>query len=282
MDSRSSGYRSFYPVGIYFGIWICQRTIARDGNRLGARSIPEYLGDRYQSEALRVSAAILSLMLLFYLAGQLVAGLVMFEMMLGMSKITALVVTTLVLLGYVTLGGAHADILTDSTQGALMVILAIAVIVLFATGTGFNGLDALLDNLGRQDLRLLGWFNPEVPIVASPWSMFAIVVSHIPLGLLPHMGNKNMGLTGRGESQSISHSRISFWTYPARYGTRWPDCARAAGRLINCKRRKCRTSYNVYRAVPNLACGDAGSRRSCGRNVDRRRTRNLDVTGLCE
>jgi len=179
-----------YPVGIYFGVWICQRTIARDGNRLGARSIPEYLGDRYQSEALRVSAAILSLMLLFYLAGQLLAGLVMFEMMLGVPKIVALVVTTLVLLCYVTLGGAHADILTDSTQGALMVILAIAVIILFITGTGFGGLDALLDNLGRQDSRLLGWFNPEVPIVASPWSMFAIVVSHIPLGLLPHMGNK--------------------------------------------------------------------------------------------
>ena len=42
-----------YPVGIYVGILICQRTIARYGNLAGARSIPEYLGERYQSEALR-------------------------------------------------------------------------------------------------------------------------------------------------------------------------------------------------------------------------------------
>jgi Na+/proline symporter len=33
-------------------------------------------------------------------------------------------------------------------------------------------------------------FNADVPITASPWSMFALVVAHIPLGLLPHIGNK--------------------------------------------------------------------------------------------
>jgi Na+/proline symporter len=30
-----------YPVGIYVGVWMYQRTIASDGNRFGARSIPE-------------------------------------------------------------------------------------------------------------------------------------------------------------------------------------------------------------------------------------------------
>ncbi len=179
-----------YPVGIYLGVLVCQRTIAREGNAAGARSIPEYLGERYQSEALRVSAAIFSLMLLFYLAGQLVAGLVMFEIMLGIPKMIALGITASVLLAYVTFGGAHADILTDGAQGLLMVILAVAIIVLFLLGVGAGGLDSLLDNLRGQDRRLLDVFNPEVPITASPWSMFAVVIAHIPLGLLPHIGNK--------------------------------------------------------------------------------------------
>ena len=179
-----------YPVGIYLGVLICQRTIADGGNAAGARSIPEYLGERYASEALRVSAAVFSLMLLFYLAGQLVAGLVMFEIMLGIPKIIALGITPLVLLAYVTVGGAHADILTDGAQGFLMVVLAIAIIILFLTGAGAGGLGALLENLGAQDGRLLKVFNPDVPITASPWSMFALVVAHIPLGLLPHIGNK--------------------------------------------------------------------------------------------
>jgi len=179
-----------YPVGIYFGVLICQRTIAAGGNASGARSIPEYLGERYESEALRVSAAVFSLMLLFYLAGQLVAGLVMFEIMLGLPKLAALVITTLVLLAYVTFGGAHADILTDGVQGLLMVVLALAIIVLFLLGAGAGGMDAMLDNLRSQDVHLLQWFNRDVPIVASPWSMFALVFAHIPLGLLPHIGNK--------------------------------------------------------------------------------------------
>ena len=111
-----------YPVGIYLGILICQASVGRYGNLSGSRSIPEYLGERYQSESLRISAAILSLLLLFYLAGQLVAGLVMFEMMLGLSKGVALSITAMVLLAYVTLGGAHADIITDGAQGFLMVL----------------------------------------------------------------------------------------------------------------------------------------------------------------
>jgi sodium/proline symporter len=68
--------------------------------------------------------------LFFYLAGQLVSGLVMFETMLGLSPFWALSITTLVLLVYVVLGGAHADILTDSVQGAMMLALATVVIVL--------------------------------------------------------------------------------------------------------------------------------------------------------
>ena len=179
-----------YPLGIYLGVLICQRTVGHGGNNVGARSIPEYLGKRYESEALRVSAAIFSLMLLFYLAGQLVGGLVMFEIMLGIPKPVALGITVLVLLGYVTSGGAHADILTDGAQALIMVLLALAIIVMFILGVGAGGFDAMVEDLRGQDARLLEWFNPQVPITASPWSMFALVVAHIPLGLLPHIGNK--------------------------------------------------------------------------------------------
>ena len=179
-----------YPVGVYLGILICQRTIGRYGNLSGARSIPEYLGERYRSEALRISAAVLSLILLFYLAGQLVAGLVMFEMMLGLSKGWALTITTAVLLGYVTLGGAHADILTDGAQGLLMVILAIVIVVLFILGVGSGGFSAMLNNLGAQDPLLMQPLHPGAAITASVWSFVSLVIAHIPLGLLPHIGNK--------------------------------------------------------------------------------------------
>jgi len=179
-----------YPVGVYIGIFICQRTIARFGNATGSRSIPEFLGERFDSEAIRLSAAVFSLILLFYLASQLVSGLVMFEMMLGMPQMWALVITTVVLLAYVTLGGAHADILTDGAQGLLMLALAALILVLFFLGVGAGGFGEMIDNLRAQDPQLLAPFNPADPITASVWAAVAVTVAHIPLGLLPHIGNK--------------------------------------------------------------------------------------------
>jgi Na+/proline symporter len=179
-----------YPVGVYIGILVCQRTIGRYGNRIGARSIPEYLGERYGSEGMRLSAAVFSLMLLFYLASQLVAGLVMFQMMLGLPKIWALGITTAVLLGYVTLGGAHADILTDGVQGLLMLALAVAITLMFLFGVGAGGFSAMLAKLHGQDTKLLQAFNPANATTASIWSAVTVTVAHIPLGLLPHIGNK--------------------------------------------------------------------------------------------
>ena len=105
-----------YPIGVYVGILISMRLIATSGNRFGNRSIPEYLGDRAQSDTMRLMVSLLSLVLFFYLAGQLVSGVVMFEIMLGLDSSWALGITALVLLVYVVLGGAHADILTDGVQ----------------------------------------------------------------------------------------------------------------------------------------------------------------------
>ncbi len=180
-----------YPIGTYIGVLICLRMVTRGGDQFGSRSIPEYLGDRYQSETIRLLAAVFSLLLLTYLAGQLLAGLVMFEQMLGLSAHWALLITSGVLLIYVELGGAHADVLTDGVQGALMLMLAAGLAVLFITGWGFNGgLDTLLTKLESLDPHTVTVFNPDHMLFASAWAGIAIVIAHIPLGLMPHLGNK--------------------------------------------------------------------------------------------
>ncbi len=199
-----------YPIGIYIGILISQRSIAKFGNSSGARSIPEYLGERYQSEFLRVSAAIFSLILLFYLAGQLVAGLVMFEMMLGIPKSWALIITTLVLLAYITFGGAHADILTDGAQGLLMIFLAIMIAILFILGVGSDGLPNLVLKLKNDDPQLVSSFYSGSPITASIWSYISLVVAHIPLGLLPHIGNKLWALKNESSRSRFLILAFSF------------------------------------------------------------------------
>ena len=180
-----------YPVGTYLGVFICLRLVSRGGDQFGSRSIPEYLGNRYDSEAVRLIAAVFSLLLLTYLAGQLIAAIVMFEQMLGLSAPWALGITLLVLLLYVELGGSHADILTDGFQGAVMLLLAAGLGVLFFIGYGVDGgFPALLDRLRALDANAVTLFNPGHMLFASAWTGIAIVIAHIPLGLLPHLGNK--------------------------------------------------------------------------------------------
>ena len=90
-------YAFVYPLGVYTGVLICLHAIRRAGASFGSRSMPEYLGDRFDSDALRILAALFSMLLLIYLAGQLLAGAVMFTSMLGLETFPALCVTAVVL-----------------------------------------------------------------------------------------------------------------------------------------------------------------------------------------
>ena len=180
-----------YPMAVYLGVWLCHKLVGSSGMRLGSRSIPEYLGDRFQSPGLRIIAAFFTLILLVYLAGQMVAGIVMFEMMLGLSSSWALGITTIVLFIYLVLGGAHADLLTDGIQGFLMLLLALAITILFLLGVGADGaVGEVIKRLREQDIEMVAALHRSNSMFGSAWAVVAIFVAHIPLGLMPHVANK--------------------------------------------------------------------------------------------
>lgn len=198
-----------YPIGVYLGVLLCLRLVSNSGHEFGSRSIPEYLGARYQSDLIRILVSLFSLSLFFYLAGQLVSGLVMFEIMLGVPPAVALGVTALVLLIYVVMGGAHADILTDGVQGFIMVAVGLLVAILFVMGYGIEGgLQGMLDQLAAKDEDLVGWLNKDDVLYHSWWSVVAILLAHIPLGMLPHIGNKLWAL--KEPRQRRSFIRLAF------------------------------------------------------------------------
>ena len=184
-------YAFVYPLAIYLGLIICLRGVRRAGVAFGTRSMPEYLGDRFDSEALRVCVSLFSMLLLFYLAAQLLAGAVMFNEMMGIALLPALIVTSVIIMIYIVIGGAHADILTDGVQGGLMLLLTIAVIVMFSIGFGVDGgFSGMIQKLEALDPALTQTLHPTHPVLNSWWDVFAIFVMHAPLGLLPHVGNK--------------------------------------------------------------------------------------------
>jgi Na+/proline symporter len=195
-----------YPAGVYLGVLLCMRMVSRGGNLFGSRSIPEFLGERYGSELIRILVSVFSLLLLFYLAGQLLSGLVMFGHMLGLDPAWALAISVGVLLIYVVMGGAHADILTDAVQGVLMLIIALLLVAIFLAGYGMDG--GLLDNLAAQDARLVAVPNPDMPVYHSWWAIAIIPLAHLPLGMLPHIGNKLWAL--KHSSSRSGFIRLAF------------------------------------------------------------------------
>lgn len=201
-------YAVAYPLGTYLGLVVCLRGIRRAGAAFGTRSMPEYLGDRFDSEAMRILSALFSMLLLFYLAGQLLGGAVMFNQMMGIDLLPALVVTAVIIMIYIVIGGAHADILTDGVQGALMLLLSIAVVVMFVTGFGVDGgLGGVIESLESQDPALTMRFHPTHPVLGSWWDVFALFMLHVPLGLLPHIGNKLWALrSDRDQNRFIALS----------------------------------------------------------------------------
>jgi sodium/proline symporter len=254
---------------MYIGVYICLRVVSESGNEFGSRSIPEYLGDRYKSDRIRVIAALMSLILFFYLAGQLVAGLVMFETMLGLAKGPALIITTGVLLLYVTLGGAHADILTDAFQGTVMLVIAVGVSILFFTGFGVEGgLGGVMQRLVEMDPDTVQWLHPTASIVSSPWAIVAIIIAHIPLGMLPHIGNKLWALKSATDRRHGIHVRNAV----THRNAGWLARARASWRFFARRWRKPGHPGTVYRGSSNCGGGILVHCCSVRGDVDRRRS----------
>ncbi len=191
-------YPAIYPIGIYLGLILSVQLIKRAGDTFRSNSLPEFLGQRFDSDFLRVGFALLSLLLIYYVTAQVVAAATAFEVILGFDYRWGVVVTVFVIGIYITIGGSHADILTDAFQGGLMLLIAIIITVLFFLGTGTEGTGAAGINaaIEAQDASLSwdNFFSPGDPIFGSFWLVLLMFIAHIPFAMNPHIGNKAFAL----------------------------------------------------------------------------------------
>ena len=65
----------------------------------------------------------------------------------------------------------------------------------------------MVDNLRAQDPALVATFHPTHPVLNSRWDVFALFMLHVPLGLLPHIGNKLWALENdRDQNRFIAYA----------------------------------------------------------------------------
>jgi SSS family transporter len=199
-------YPLLYPIAIYCGLILAIKVIKRAGDRFGSNSIPEFVGQRFDSEFLRVGFALLSLLLIYYITAQIVAAATMFEVMLGIGYKTGILLSVGVVALYIVLGGTHADIMTDGVQGALMLLIALGIAALFVVGYGVEGGTPAAVNraIVAQDPQL-GWdrlFSPGDPIFGTFALVLLMFIAHLPFAMNPHIAKLAFAL------RDASHLRL--------------------------------------------------------------------------
>ncbi|SES94660.1 sodium/proline symporter [Salinibacillus kushneri] len=206
LGAPSLWYPLLYPVATVIGMLFVAKTIKMYGDKFGTRTIPDFIGDRYNSEFLRITLTIISILLIFYVVSQLVAAATMFQTMMGIDYGVGLIITGIVLAIYVFLGGSHSDIMTDAIQGFLMFITAITVVACFVGSVGVDGGFGDMINLIKErkpEGAFDTLFIPGNDTYGSFWLIALLFIAHLPFGILPHLGNKFLAVKSNKDMKKL-------------------------------------------------------------------------------
>lgn len=169
-----------------------QLNIAQD-----SLSLPDWLGDRYGSNFLRVFVALATLFNLFYIGAQFSAGALIFEQLLNMPYWIALIIIAVVVVGYTVGGGSFADIYTDAAQAILMVAAGILIFVsgFWVFNKGLTGIMTdVTDTLAEQGDNLVAVVNPESGIFYSIPAIIGAFIIQFAFSSQPQLFNKVLAL----------------------------------------------------------------------------------------
>ncbi|MGD9962338.1 MAG: sodium/solute symporter [Thermoplasmata archaeon] len=121
---------SFFLLGR--GIW-------RLGKERGYITPPELIGDRFDSDSLRmIFLAVMVVFTLPYIATQAIGGGIALTQLTDgeVSYELGAVIVTVVVVAYVTIGGMRADAYTDVLQGVMMLVTLLAAVGIVSAGLG--------------------------------------------------------------------------------------------------------------------------------------------------
>ena len=117
-------------IGSLLAWWVLGPRTREVTQRLRAATMPEFFGKRYQSNALRIAAAVIIFIFLIPYTASVYNGLSrLFSMAFGVPYEVLVVGMALITCIYVVLGGYMATVVNDFIQGIVMLIGIVAVIV---------------------------------------------------------------------------------------------------------------------------------------------------------
>jgi sodium/pantothenate symporter len=179
------------------GLIVVAKRVRKINSKQQSLSLPDWLGDRYGSDFVRVVVALATLFNLFYIAAQLSAGALIFQQLMGVPYKVGLVVIAVIVVGYTFGGGSFADIYTDAFQAVLMAVVGLLV---FASGFWvFNGgfgdvMDTVSSSLAEQGPEYVATVNPDSGIFYSIPAIIGAFIIQFAFASQPQLFNKVLAL----------------------------------------------------------------------------------------
>lgn len=168
-------------AGAVVGFPLAALLVARPLRNFGQYTITDFLGWRFPSPIVRLGVPIIIVIsFTVYVVAQLKAAGLTAQVLLGWEYETALWVSTLVFVAYVSVGGMLAITWTDVVQGALMTLLVVGAAVMLMIEVGGPG--SILGKAAEVAPELGQSTNAPM---ASSLGMFVIWAAAIPV--IPHI-----------------------------------------------------------------------------------------------
>lgn len=181
-------------LGITIGVIVISKGFRKVGQKLSALTVPGWLGSRYNSRALQIGFAVLSLALITFVVLILVAMAYILMNLLGIPAWAALAGVVVFIFPYVLLGGVNTSVYTNSVQALIMVVVAI-ILVVSGLPLLADGVAPFMDKLARIDANLVGLVNVKSLYFRN---LFEVFFCNFIVGLAivcqPHVMSKTLYL----------------------------------------------------------------------------------------
>jgi sodium/pantothenate symporter len=161
--------------------------------KINAVTVTDYLRARYKSPAVVIISSIC--LVLFFVAqmvSQFMGGAILFQEITGMPYIWGLLIFSVIVIIYTTVGGFSAVVITDTVQGLIMIlggIILLATVV--GVAGGFGPLSAKLAVAAPYYADITSGGTTAMPYVLSFWVLVGIGVLGLPQTAVRGMGFKN-------------------------------------------------------------------------------------------
>jgi sodium/pantothenate symporter len=179
------------------GLIVVAKRVRSMNTHQGSLSLPDWLGDRYGSDFVRVTVALATLFNLFYIGAQFSAGALIFKQLLGVPYLVGLVVIAAIVVAYTYGGGSFADIYTDAAQAVLMAIVGILVFLsgFWVFRSGFTGvMESVTGALAAEGEAKVSVLNPESGIFYSVPAIIGAFIIQFAFSSQPQLFNKVLAL----------------------------------------------------------------------------------------